>query len=391
MESTLVERVCAREPRAVARVLSMVEDRETGVADLLAQLYLRTGRAFLVGVTGPPGAGKSTLVSQLIGEWRARGREVGVLAVDPTSPYSGGALLGDRVRLQRHSADPGVFVRSMATRGQAGGLARATADAAAVLDAAGFDVVIIETVGVGQGEIDVVRLADTVVVTLVPGTGDEIQALKAGIMEIGDVFVVNKADLPGADQAVASLEAHLALAAQPAGTWHPPVLSTVGTSGEGIVDLVNMLERFRADAAATVEERRRAREKRHRVETTMATLDHVGIAVGDDTRSFDFFTDALALSAGPVEDVAGQRVRVRFIETAGASLELVEASDSGSPVAGFLSRRGPGLHHVALRVPDLAGLLVRLEARGVRLVDKAPRRGAHGRWVAFVHPESGPW
>jgi len=366
----------------------MVEDRETGVADVLAHLYLRTGRAFLVGVTGPPGAGKSTLVSQLIAEWRAKGRRVGVLAVDPTSPYSGGALLGDRVRLQRHSADPGVFVRSMATRGQAGGLARATVDAAAVLDAAGFDVVIIETVGVGQGEIDVVRVADVVVVTLVPGAGDEVQALKAGIMEIGDLFVVNKADLSGADQAVASVEGLLALDARPAGTWQPPVLRTVATTGDGIDEVVATLERFRTDAATMVDDRRRERDARRRVGSTTLTLDHVGIAVGDSTTSLAFFTAALGLSVGPLEEVAGQRVRVRFIETAAASLELVEASDPGSPVAAFLSRRGPGLHHVALRVPDLAGLLARLEATGVRLVDNTPRRGAHGRWVAFVHPAS---
>ena len=209
-------------------------------------LFSRTGRAYLVGVTGPPGAGKSTLVDRLITRFRRDGLTVGVLAVDPTSPFSGGAVLGDRLRMPSHAGDAGVFIRSMATRGHLGGLSRATADAALVLDAAGTDLVIIETVGVGQGEVDIVRTADVSIVTLVPGTGDEVQALKAGIMEIADIFVVNKADREGSDRLVAAVEASLSLHAAGPDEWRPPIVQTVATSGQGTDELVAEIARFRA-------------------------------------------------------------------------------------------------------------------------------------------------
>ena len=388
-DAASLARVWSGEPRAVARALSIVEDGTAEAADLLTHVYLRTGRAFLVGVTGPPGAGKSTLVSQLVRLLRAGGRRVGVLAIDPSSPYTGGALLGDRVRLQSHAGDAGVFIRSMATRGHAGGLARATTDAAAVLDAAGFDVVVIETVGVGQGEVEVVRAADVVVVTLVPGTGDDVQALKAGVMEIGDIFVVNKGDLAGVEHAIASVEGLLALDDRPAGTWRPPVLRAVATTGEGVPELIAALDRFRDESRLAIEARRLARATRRGPATAQpAVLDHVAIAVADPAASVEFFASRLGLTVGPAEDVPDQHVRVRFIETGTSRLELVDASEADSPVSKFLAQRGPGLHHIALRVPDLAGTLARLEAGGVQLVDRTPRRGAHGRWVAFVHPAS---
>lgn len=255
----LSERVLHGDARAVARAISLIEDEAPEGADLVRRIFPSTGRAYLVGVTGAPGAGKSTLVDRLIAELRGRDRTVGVVAVDPTSPFSGGAILGDRVRMQAHAADRGVFIRSMATRGHLGGLARATGEAALVLDASGKDVVVIETVGVGQDEVDIVRTADISIVTLVPGSGDDVQALKAGLMEIADIFVVNKADREGADRTVASIEALLSLDAFGAGRWRPPILKTEATTGTGVAALADAIDRFRAHMTPVQGERRRAR------------------------------------------------------------------------------------------------------------------------------------
>ena len=245
--------------RAVARAISLIEDEAPSGAELIRRIFASTGRAYLVGITGPPGSGKSTLVDRLTAEIRKTSKTVGVIAVDPTSPFSGGVLLGDRVRMQAHAGDAGVFIRSMATRGHLGGLARATFEAALVLDAAGKDVVLIETVGVGQDEIDIVRTADVSIVTLVPGSGDEVQALKAGIMEIADIFVVNKADREGADRTVASIEANLSLQTFAPGEWRPPILKTQAITGEGVPELLATIERFRAHSADSQGSRRRAR------------------------------------------------------------------------------------------------------------------------------------
>jgi LAO/AO transport system kinase len=271
-KASLAARVLAGEARAIARAISLIEDEDPSSADLVRQIFAKTGRAYLVGVTGPPGAGKSTLVDRLIAEMRraapgssapggGRALTVGVVAVDPTSPFIGGAVLGDRLRMQAHAADEGVFIRSMATRGHLGGLARATGDAVLVLDAAGMDVVIIETVGVGQDEVDIIRTADVSIVTLVPGTGDEVQALKAGIMEIADIFAVNKADREGADRLVSSVEANLALQAYAADEWRPPILKTTATTGQGVKELVDAIWHFRAHSERTQAVRRRTRSE----------------------------------------------------------------------------------------------------------------------------------
>jgi GTPase len=257
--SQLAVRILDGDARAIARGISLVEDDQEGGAELVRELFSRSGRAFYVGVTGAPGAGKSTLVDHLVAHWRAAGSTVGVIAVDPTSPYSGGAMLGDRVRMQAHAPDSGVFIRSMATRGHLGGLARATSDAAMVLDAAGKDFVIIETVGVGQDEVDIIRTADVSIVVLVPGMGDEVQALKAGIMEIADIFVVNKSDREGADRTAAEIESLLSLQTYAEDDWKPPIVRTEATAGAGIDRLVDEVDRFRRHSDRLLTLRRRDR------------------------------------------------------------------------------------------------------------------------------------
>jgi LAO/AO transport system kinase len=256
----LVRRALAGEQLAVARLISLVEDAGPGLREVAAALAPHAGRAHVVGLTGPPGVGKSTTTSALVGALRATGRTVGVLAVDPSSPFSGGALLGDRVRMAEHTTDPGVFIRSMATRGHLGGLSWATPQALRVLDAAGCDVVLVETVGVGQSEVEVVGLADTTVVLLAPGAGDGVQAAKAGILEIGDVFVVNKADRDGAGRTARELRQVLGAGARD-GDWAPPVISTVATDGTGVPELVAALDAHRdhLDAGGGRERRRLAR------------------------------------------------------------------------------------------------------------------------------------
>ncbi|MFC5286263.1 methylmalonyl Co-A mutase-associated GTPase MeaB [Actinokineospora guangxiensis] len=265
----LVDRARRHEPRAVARLISLVEAASPHLRAVAAALAPLTGRAQVVGLTGPPGVGKSTTTSALVSALRATGKRVGVLAVDPSSPFSGGALLGDRIRMQDHATDPGVFIRSMATRGHLGGLSWATPQALRVLDAAGFDVVLIETVGVGQSEVDVVGLADTTVVLLAPGMGDGIQAAKAGILEIADVFVVNKADRDGAETTARELKYMISLGRREVRgpSWRQPIVKTVASRGEGVAEVVTAIGEHRAWTRANGEwDARRARRARTEIE-----------------------------------------------------------------------------------------------------------------------------
>jgi LAO/AO transport system kinase len=257
---TWAQQIRNGEIRAISRAITAIENHAPEAEPLLQALFPQTGGAYLTGVTGAPGTGKSTLVDRLAAHYRQQDQRVGIVAVDPTSPYTGGAILGDRIRMQSHAGDNGIFIRSMATRGFLGGLARATAEVALVLDAAGKRQILIETVGVGQDEVDIVRLADCVLVVLVPGLGDDIQNMKAGLMEIGDIFVLNKADREGAERLEEQLHAMLALV-MPRDGWHPPVLRTVATDNQGIEALAAAVAKFRGHFESSAERSRKHGEQ----------------------------------------------------------------------------------------------------------------------------------
>ena len=277
--------VRAGDTRAISRAITAIENSDPRAEDLLRELFPSTGRAYLIGVTGAPGTGKSTLVDKLAAHYRAKGKTVGIIAVDPTSPYTGGAVLGDRIRMQGHATDSGIFIRSMATRGFFGGLARATADAALVLDSAGKEIVLIETVGVGQDEIDVVRLAECTLVLVVPGLGDDVQNMKAGLMEVADIFVLNKAEREGADRLEQQLQAMLELA--PASRdggrgWMPPVVRTTATEGKGIGELAGAIEKFRRERERSGEQRAKILEYWKQRLLLLLETQLLSRALGDD-------------------------------------------------------------------------------------------------------------
>jgi LAO/AO transport system kinase len=311
----LVERARAGDPRSVGRLITLVEDGSPRLRELMAALSDSAGRAHVVGLTGSPGVGKSTTTSALVRAYRATGRRVGVLAVDPSSPFSGGALLGDRIRMQEHATDPEVFIRSMASRGHLGGLASATPQAVRVLEAAGCDPVLVETVGVGQSEVEVAGEADTTIVLLAPGMGDGIQAAKAGILEIGDVFVVNKADRDGADQTARELRhmISLGMSGEP-GAWRPPVLKVVASRGEGIDALVAALDEHRGWLASSgmgdARRRQRARTEIQGIALAALQARFGGVGSGDVLEALaadvaEGRTDAFTAADRIVASVAG--------------------------------------------------------------------------------------
>jgi LAO/AO transport system kinase len=269
-----IERALAGDARALARLVSLVENGAPELRPVMKALAPLTGEARVIGLTGAPGVGKSTMTTALVSAYRERDQRVGVLAVDPTSPFTGGALLGDRVRMQDHATDPGVFIRSMASRGHLGGLAAATPQALRVLDAAGFGVVLVETVGVGQAEVEVASLADSTLVLVAPGTGDAVQAAKAGILEVGDIFVVNKCDNPGAQETVRNLRTMIAMAARGEGDWKPPIVTTTATAGEGVADLTAALDAHWSwlDSSGERDRRRRARAREEVAAIAVAAL-----------------------------------------------------------------------------------------------------------------------
>ena len=358
--------------RALARAATGIENRDPRALEILHELAPFAGHARIIGITGSPSAGKSTLVDVLAAAIRRQGKTVAILAVDPTSHLTGGAILGDRIRMQQHHADPGIFIRSMATRGSTGGLARATADLARLMDGAGKDYVVIETVGVGQDEIGIKDLAQVTVVVLVPGMGDDVQAIKAGIMEIADVFAINKADHPGADRVERELQSMLSLAEGP----KPAIVRTVATQGAGIDALLEAIEQASRPAQARVGPG----------DLPPLSIDHLGIAVNALDPAVAFY-QTIGLEVAHRETVAGEKVRVAMLPAGDSRIELLEPAAPDSPLAKFLEKRGPGLHHVALLVPDLNATVERLRASGARLLNE-PRKGAGGHLYVFVHPAS---
>ena len=444
----LAEGVLAGKIPRVARAITWAESADSRFPRLLARLFPHTGRARVTGLTGSPGAGKSTLTAALARKARAAGRKVGIVAVDPSSPFSGGAILGDRIRMQDLYTDPGVLIRSMATRGHLGGLARATADAVDVLDAAGYDDILVETVGVGQDEVEVFRLAESCVVVLTPGMGDDIQAIKAGLMEVADLFVVNKADRDGADRVVQEILQMLELGEH--GAWVPPILKTIATTGAGLDELIGKLgehrkfldgpegaqrrrertkmrieglvkenflrrlESLRGDSGALEETAARVEAREEdplsaarglvgRVEQGAAgaapyspskkspglvsRISHLGIAVPSLEKGGAFW-DLLGLLEEHREEVASQKVVTSFRPVGESHLELLESTSPDGPIAKSIAARGPGIHHLCLEVADVRAALARLKAAGVRLVNEEPFLGAHDGLVAFVHPSA---
>jgi len=376
----MVERLRRGEVRALARAVSLVEDGSAVGVELVKACRKFAGGALRIGVTGPPGAGKSTLVDQMARLLRQEGQTVGVVAVDPSSSCTGGALLGDRIRMQELSGDTGVYIRSMASRGAKGGLAATVDDVCVVMAAAGRQVILIETMGVGQDEVEVAGLADVTVLVLVPGMGDEVQSLKAGVMEVADIFVVNKSDREGAEQVETEILAMQALAANRE-EWVSPVVRTVATTGAGVSELMDAVRRCAAL------ENRPGGTRRVGLNLRGLRLDHLGVAVKSIAAARGFY-EALGLVVSGEETVEHEQVRTAMLPLGESRIELLEATEEDSVVGRFVAKRGEGLHHVAVRVNSVDAMFERLRLQGVRLASDAVRVGAGGHRYFFVHPES---
>ena len=382
-------RIASGDVRAIARAITLIEDRGADAAALLSALRakLPAVKPLTIGITGAAGSGKSTLSDALIRELRKDGRKVGVLAIDPSSAVSGGALLGDRIRMQAHGLDTGVLIRSMATRGLLGGVAAATRDAICILEAAGMDFIIVETVGVGQDEIAIAQLADVTVLILTPGAGDEVQTLKAGLMEIADIFALNKADDPAVDSLEANVHESFSLHGE--GGPHsskrlPPVIKTVATEGRGVPQLKIAIQ----ELAATKARRQTPGHASGGIDANRVELDHLGVAVESAAESLKFYEDLLGLQVVGTYDIPQELTHVAMLPVGDARIELLEATQDDSPIGRFLKKRGPGLHHICLRVPDLAAAVHRLKQAGARLINEEPQTGAGGHRYVFVHPAS---
>jgi LAO/AO transport system kinase len=361
------------DPRALARAATAIENRDPRILRVLDGIE-PARKPLVLGVTGAPGAGKSTLVDRLAAAFREQEKTVAIIAVDPSSAVTGGALLGDRIRMQSRHSDPGVFIRSMATRGALGGVAEATSGLVRLFAAAGRDVIIIETVGVGQAEVRIARIADITIVILVPGMGDDVQASKAGVMEIADIFVINKADHPGAAQVENELRGLQSIGHRADG-WVPPIVRTVATEGAGIGDLIAAIDRAR---------------EAHRQRLTGAgavRIDHLGVAVRSIDKALEFYEAQLGMQVSLRETVEQEKVNAAMLPAGGPRIELLEPTAADSVIGRFLEKRGEGLHHVALRVPDLRAAVARLKASGARVLNE-PQRGAGGHEYCFVHPSS---